>query len=193
MYLRIKRVVATTPLNSTTASIPYMFELSDRLAVLTRLHKCLHNAAPSSRFAARCFKLLGLRSSLLLCLFASAAAVITSSIYRPTAAMAKVVLLSKLDSKGKKGAWLRLQEDEPARTREELLYHFGCSVLDGTHVETGSRFYKHEEVWFVVERLLVQDGLDKGAKALQVWDVQMQKHVSFAFKYEAPDDLHSMD
>ncbi|OLP78184.1 hypothetical protein AK812_SmicGene41668 [Symbiodinium microadriaticum] len=101
--------------------------------------------------------------------------------------MAKVVLLSKLDSKGKKGAWLRLQEDEPARTREELLYHFGCSVLDGTHVETGSRFYKHEEVWFVVERLLVQDGLDKGAKALQVWDVQMQKHVSFAFKYEEDD------
>ena len=125
--------------------------------------------------------------------FASAAAVIASSIYRPFAAMAKVVLLSKLDSKGKKGAWLRLQEDEPVRTREELLYHFGCSVLDGTHVETGSRFYKHEEVWFVVERLLVQDGLDKGAKALQVWDVQMQKHVSFAFKYEASDDLHSMD
>ena len=122
--------------------------------------------------------------------FAGSAAVISPSRRIYVAAMAKVVLLSKLDSKGKKGAWLRLKEDEPARTREELLYHFGCSVLDGEH-ETGTRFYKYEEVWFVVEsRLPVHD---KSAVAVQVWDVQMQKHVSFAFRYETSDDLHSLD
>ncbi|CAE7239262.1 unnamed protein product [Symbiodinium sp. CCMP2592] len=106
--------------------------------------------------------------------------------------MAKVVLLSKLDPKGNKGAWLRLKEDELARTREELLYHFGCSVLDGVH-ETGNSFHKYEEVWFVVEKPLVDHGLDNSAVALQVWDVQMQKHVSFAFKYESSVDLHSLD
>ena len=47
----------------------------------------------------------------------------------------------------------------------------------------------------VLERLLVDDGLEQSAVALQVWDVQMQKHVSFAFKYEisSSDDLHSLE
>ena len=72
----------------------------------------------------------------------------------------KTVLVSKVESKGNKGAWLRLTEDEAARSREEVLYQFGCHMLDGMQVEIGSRFCKNEEVFFVVESLLKVDGLD---------------------------------
>ena len=108
------------------------------------------------------------------------------SIRRILAAMGKAVLLQKLDPKGKKGAWLKLVDEEPARSREELLYDLACYVLEGHH-EVSNRFYKYEEVWFVVESVLEDVSLDKDAKAVRVWDVEKQQHISFAFKYESSD------
>ena len=49
--------------------------------------------------------------------------------------------------------------------------------------EVGRTRLLHEEVWLVVESLRKDDGLDKSTVAVKVWDVQMQKHVSSAFKY----------
>ncbi|CAE7314720.1 unnamed protein product [Symbiodinium sp. CCMP2592] len=100
--------------------------------------------------------------------------------------MAKAVLLQKLDPKGNKGAWIRVQDGEPARSRDELLYEFACYVLEGHH-ELANRFYKYEEVWFVVEAVLEDVALDKDAKAVRVWDVEKQQHVSLAFKYESSE------
>ena len=62
-------------------------------------------------------------------------------------------LLSKPDRKCNKGAWLRLDEALAEQSENEILYHFGCWVLQKKYLWS-DQFHHNEELLFVVEAVL---------------------------------------
>ena len=105
----------------------------------------------------------------------------------PGALPAPTVMMTEPDGKKNKGAW---QMFSPGTQ----MHDFVCWLLDGGGLlSVDGRYYKNEEVQFVLQAPLNMPSSTPPTVSVTVWDVQQQKTRHLAFWHSAVVELDAMD